>query len=78
MPFIFLSEIEKRDPNIRLCLHYRHFIPGEFISDNITRAVKNSKRTVLILSRYAHQTFISYVISIFRSAKQYFIPSDTL
>lgn len=49
----FILEIEDRDPNIRLCLHYRHFIPGEFISDNITRAVKNSRRTVLILSRYS-------------------------
>ncbi|GIY31474.1 protein toll [Caerostris darwini] len=43
--------IEEKDPDIRLCLHYKHFLPGEFIQDNIMRAAKCSKRTVLVLSR---------------------------
>ncbi|GIY57032.1 protein toll [Caerostris darwini] len=43
--------IEEKDPDIRLCLHYKHFLPGEFIQRNIMRAVECSKRTVLVLSR---------------------------
>lgn len=50
---IFSLEIENKDPNIRLCVHYRHFMAGEFIQDNITKAVKSSKKTVIILSKYA-------------------------
>ncbi|KAG8200403.1 hypothetical protein JTE90_028578 [Oedothorax gibbosus] len=46
-----VNVVEKRAPNVRLCLHYKHFLPGEFITDNILNAVHNSKRTVLILSR---------------------------
>ncbi|GFW00301.1 protein toll [Trichonephila clavipes] len=43
--------IEEKDPNIRLCLHYKHFLPGAFIHENILNAVQDSKRTVLILTR---------------------------
>ncbi|GIX70605.1 hypothetical protein CDAR_459771 [Caerostris darwini] len=46
-----IKGIEEKDPDIRLCLHYKHFLPGEFIQENIMRAVKCSKRTVLVLSR---------------------------
>ncbi|GIY34694.1 protein toll [Caerostris darwini] len=46
-----IEVIEEKDPDIRLCLHYKHFLPGEFIQRNIMRAVECSKRTVLVLSR---------------------------
>ncbi|GIY20520.1 protein toll [Caerostris extrusa] len=46
-----IEVIEEKDPDIRLCLHYKHFLPGEFIERNIMRAVECSKRTVLVLSR---------------------------
>ncbi|GIY87977.1 protein toll [Caerostris extrusa] len=46
-----IEVIEDKDPDIRLCLHYKHFLPGEFIQKNIMRAVKCSKRTALVLSR---------------------------
>ncbi|GIY34684.1 protein toll [Caerostris darwini] len=46
-----IEVIEEKDPDIRLCLHYKHFFPGEFIQRNIRRAVECSKRTVLVLSR---------------------------
>ncbi|GIY33102.1 protein toll [Caerostris darwini] len=46
-----IKMIEEKDPDIRLCLHYKHFLPGEFIQRNIMRAVECSKRTVLVLSR---------------------------
>ncbi|GBN39869.1 Protein toll [Araneus ventricosus] len=46
-----INVIQKKAPSIRLCLHYRDFLPGELIDQNIIRAVECSKRTVLILSR---------------------------
>ncbi|ESP05292.1 hypothetical protein LOTGIDRAFT_152123 [Lottia gigantea] len=36
--------------NFKLCLHFRDFIPGENISNNIIWAVENSRRTILILT----------------------------
>ncbi|XP_059142952.1 multiple epidermal growth factor-like domains protein 11 [Physella acuta] len=33
-----------------LCIHQRNFIPGLYITDNITGSVKRSRRTILILS----------------------------
>ncbi|GFT68417.1 protein toll [Nephila pilipes] len=46
-----INVIEEKQPNIRLCIHYKHFRAGDFIHENILTAVQNSKRTVLILSR---------------------------
>ncbi|GIY57403.1 protein toll [Caerostris extrusa] len=43
-----IEVIEEKDPDIRLCLHYKHFLPGEFIQENIEKAVQRSKRTVLV------------------------------
>ncbi|XP_025828876.1 protein toll-like [Agrilus planipennis] len=34
----------------KLCLHFRDWIPGEFISKQIAQSVENSRRTVVILS----------------------------
>ncbi|XP_050403178.1 uncharacterized protein LOC126819270 isoform X2 [Patella vulgata] len=36
--------------NFKLCLHFRDFIPGETISNNIIWAVENSRRTILVLT----------------------------
>ncbi|GIY94993.1 protein toll, partial [Caerostris extrusa] len=49
--FSSFAVIEEKDPDIRLCLHYKHFLPGEFIPENIEKAVQRSKRTVLVLSK---------------------------
>ncbi|GIX95172.1 protein toll [Caerostris extrusa] len=46
-----IEVIEEKDPDIRLCLHYKHFLPGEFIQRNIRKAMVCYKRTVLVLSR---------------------------
>ncbi|GIY69180.1 protein toll [Caerostris extrusa] len=46
-----INGIETRDPNVKLFLHYKHFLPGEYIHLNIMRAVHLSKRTVLVLSK---------------------------
>ncbi|GIY27061.1 protein toll [Caerostris extrusa] len=37
--------------NVKLFIHYKHFLPGEFIQLNILRAIEVSKRTVLVLSK---------------------------
>ncbi|XP_054721075.1 protein toll-like [Uloborus diversus] len=42
--------IKEKRPDVRLCLHYCHFVAGEFIDKNIFNAVKLSKRTILMLS----------------------------
>lgn len=34
----------------KLCLHYRHFIPGEMISTQVTKSVLKSRRTLVVLS----------------------------
>lgn len=34
----------------KLCLHFRDFVGGATISDNIIRAVKESRRTILLIS----------------------------
>ncbi|XP_055941102.1 protein toll-like [Argiope bruennichi] len=46
-----INVIQKKMPNVRLCLHYRDFCIGDLIEENIVRAVQCSKRTVLVLSR---------------------------
>ncbi|CAL1298037.1 unnamed protein product [Larinioides sclopetarius] len=46
-----INVIQKKAPSVRLCLHYRDFLPGNLIEENIIKAVELSKRTVLILSR---------------------------
>ena len=38
-------------PRFRLCLHDRNFIPGDTIEDNIVRAIENSRKTILVLSK---------------------------
>ena len=35
----------------RLCIHDRDFIPGISIEDNIVRAIENSRKTILVLSK---------------------------
>ncbi|XP_023239016.1 toll-like receptor Tollo isoform X1 [Centruroides sculpturatus] len=53
--YILAPNLENGEKSFHLCIHYRHFIPGSYIQDNIINAVKASKRTVLILS----QNFLS-------------------
>ncbi|GIX95502.1 protein toll [Caerostris darwini] len=46
-----IEQIEAKDPKVKLFIHYKHFLPGEFIQLNILRAIEVSKRTVLVLSK---------------------------
>ncbi|XP_063399966.1 toll-like receptor 4 [Mytilus trossulus] len=44
-----LQTVEKEN-NIRLCLHKRNFLPGNDIATNITSAIHNSRKTVVIMT----------------------------
>nr|BBG28448.1 Toll-like receptor [Gryllus bimaculatus] len=46
-----LPELENGTPPYKICIHYRDWIVGEFITTQITRSVDESKRTVVILSK---------------------------
>lgn len=48
---ILIENLEKEPYPYRLCFHHRNWIPGEFISTQITTSVEQSKRTIIILSK---------------------------
>ncbi|CAC5392386.1 unnamed protein product [Mytilus coruscus] len=45
----FLQTLEKEN-GIRLCLHKRNFLPGNDIATNVTSAIHNSRKTVVIMT----------------------------
>lgn len=45
-----VSKLESDPMPFKLCLHYRDFVPGEWITKNIASSVENSKRTVVVLT----------------------------
>ena len=47
---ILAPELERGSPAYKLCLHYRDFSMGAYVTDSILSAVESSKRTLLILS----------------------------
>ncbi|XP_052106948.1 toll-like receptor 4 [Mytilus californianus] len=46
-----IDNLEK-EGNLKLCVHRRDFLPGNEISANITSAIHNSRKTVIILTRH--------------------------
>ncbi|KAG7174381.1 protein toll-like [Homarus americanus] len=42
--------LESGDPKYRICLHYRDWVPGEFIQNQIDQSIEASRRTIVILS----------------------------
>lgn len=42
----------QRNPPYRLCLHYRHFLPGRSIADNIVSAVQSSRKVIMVITRH--------------------------
>lgn len=49
---LFIDEILRieRSEHVRYCIHSRDFIPGTNIADNIVNTIRNSRRTVCMLS----------------------------
>ncbi|KAL1488362.1 hypothetical protein ABEB36_014839 [Hypothenemus hampei] len=48
---ILLLELENGSPSYKVCIHIRDWIPGEFISHQIATSVRNSKKTLMVLSK---------------------------
>uniref|UniRef100_A0A182QDR2 TIR domain-containing protein n=1 Tax=Anopheles farauti TaxID=69004 RepID=A0A182QDR2_9DIPT len=44
--------LEREPMNFKLCWHVRDFMPGEMISTQITKAVEDSRRTIIVLSKH--------------------------
>lgn len=45
-----VPKLEGAPMNFRVCWHVRDFMPGEMISTQITKAVEDSRRTIIVLS----------------------------
>ncbi|CAL4066136.1 unnamed protein product [Meganyctiphanes norvegica] len=48
---LLVPGLESGDPVYRICLHYRDWVPGEYIQNQILSSVKASRRTVVVLSK---------------------------
>ena len=46
-----VANLEKENSKYNLCLHYRHFVPGRNITDNIIAAIQTSRKTVLVVTK---------------------------
>ena len=46
-----IKKLEHGKQPYSCCVHYRNFLPGEFISDNIVSAIKLSKKTILVVTK---------------------------
>ena len=46
-----LNVLENGQNPYTLCVHYRNFLAGQFIPDNIIQAVKSSRKTVLVVTK---------------------------
>ncbi|KAK8390988.1 hypothetical protein O3P69_016971 [Scylla paramamosain] len=42
--------LECGEPKYRVCLHYRDWVPGEYIQNQIVQSVEASRRTIVVLS----------------------------
>ncbi|XP_043225658.1 protein toll-like [Amphibalanus amphitrite] len=46
-----VPELERGDPKYTLCLHFRDWLAGEFIADQIQDSVQDSRRVIVVLSK---------------------------
>ena len=48
---ILMQKLENRKQPYSLCVHYRSFMPGQNITDNIILAIHRSRTTILVVSK---------------------------
>ena len=46
-----IKSLEEHNPPFRVALHYRDFIPGKAVAENIIQCIESSKCTLMIVSR---------------------------
>lgn len=47
---VLVPGLESGDPKYRVCLHYRDWVPGDYIQNQIDQSIEASRRTIVILS----------------------------
>ncbi|XP_050734015.1 protein toll-like [Eriocheir sinensis] len=47
---VLVPGLECGEPRYRVCLHYRDWVPGEYIQNQIMQSVEASRRTIVVLS----------------------------
>lgn len=47
---VLVPGLESGEPKYRVCLHYRDWMPGALIQDQIMNSVESSRRTLVVLS----------------------------
>nr|CDO91661.1 Toll-like receptor [Carcinus maenas] len=47
---VLVPGLECGEPKYRVCLHYRDWLPGEYIQNQINQSIEDSHRTIVILS----------------------------
>lgn len=73
-----LSNLED-ERGLRLCLHQRDFIPGMEIAQNITNAINQSRKTVVVLSRnYLNSYWCIYEFNMARMESIYARDGNTV
>ncbi|XP_066245879.1 protein toll [Euwallacea similis] len=45
-----LPELERKDHPYKVCIHIRDWIPGQFIAEQVVNSVRDSRRTLVVLS----------------------------
>ena len=66
-----LTKTLEGEHQLKLCVHYRNFIPGRYIADTIVESIEKSRKTVLILSpNFLRSNWCQYE---FKMARQVFV-----
>ena len=66
-----LPRLEKSEKSFKLCLQFRDWKINDWISDNITQSVLNSKRTVIVLSKNYLRN--PWALTVFKTAHEHMI-----
>ena len=48
---VLVKQLESRKKPYKLCIDFRNFMPGEYITDNIIAAIKESRKVILVITK---------------------------